>query len=175
MDGKGEAPSIYETEGASRPRGFSGPIDRPAIPRNTPSSLGEPRLAPVDSVPASWEGAFLGRLASLVDLSRTPSPDARSRELLVWCSLALRFPSELASPSLVAWEISISHRSRAQEVEGSLFKILYDGLNHPQLWLSYPQSKAPCPPVVHYFIHTRTSRGNATEVMARYMNEVSGG
>jgi len=40
MDGKKEAPSMYEMEGASQSRLANGPMPRPADPRNTPPSFG---------------------------------------------------------------------------------------------------------------------------------------
>jgi hypothetical protein len=95
VDSRGEAPSMYEMEGASQSHGSNGPIARPANPRNPPPSSGEA------SANSGRHGARLPRrrlpgwLASGWTLSQTPaSKCSLPRTPGAWCSLTLRFPSE---------------------------------------------------------------------------------
>ena len=146
---------MYEMEGASQPRGSNGPIARPANPRNPPPSLGEAsansgrlgarlsRTAPSGWLTSGWTCRELRR--RLPALAELPVPVLAGP----------RVSPGAGSPSLVACEISIAAERPAQEAGGSDFKILCDGLTHPQKWPRYPQFKARCPPVVHQFIHTR--------------------
>jgi hypothetical protein len=126
----------------------------PRILRTRHHRSARPRRTPVDSVPASSEGAFRGgspvggpvansvvRKLTAAN-SRAPVPAGAGVSLVA------------GSPSLVACEISIAAERPVQEAGEAIFKILYDGSTRPQERSRYPQVDARCPPVVHQFIHT---------------------
>jgi hypothetical protein len=159
---------MYEMEGASRSRGSNGPIARaresaePAtIARRGLGGLRSTRCPPPRKAPS-------GVARRLVD----PVANSGLRVLALANSRFLVLAdSEVSpgagSPSLVACEISIAAEGPAQEAVGTYFKILCDGLAHPQKQLRYPQSDARCPRVVHRFIHTRTQMRYGTTVWRR--------
>jgi hypothetical protein len=103
-------------------------------PRKAPSGGGSPVRRPV------------ANSSSECSLPRTPGP---------WCSLALRFPPELGHRLWWRARFLSPPKELRKRLEGSIFKILYDGSARPQEQLRYPQAEARCPPVVHQFIHTR--------------------
>jgi hypothetical protein len=115
----------------------------------------EPRRTPVDSVPASSEGAFRGGSPVGWTLSRTPaSRCSLSRTPGPLCSLTLRFPLEPGHPLWWRAKFVSLPKGLRKRLEEPIFKILCDGSAHPQERLRYPQGEARCPPVVHQFIHT---------------------
>jgi hypothetical protein len=124
---------MYEMEGASLSRACHGPIDRPAMPRNSPSSVGG-ALANSGRLGVRRHGRRLPRVArQWVD----PVANSVRRMLTLVNSrpLVLAGPgvSPVAgSPSLVACEISIAAEGPVQEAGEAIFKILYDGSTHPQ-------------------------------------------
>jgi hypothetical protein len=148
------------------------PIARPANPRNTPPSVAEPRRTPVDSVPCLPERRLPEAARQLGKPCREPRPRslalANSR---LWDSLTLEDVLRAGSPSLVACKISSATEAPAQEAGGTCFKIFWDGSNHPQNSLGYPQAGACCPPVIHWFIHTLRYR--AVPAVARVRRSVS--
>ena len=130
-----------------------GPRNRGAR-HHHPASLDEPRST---RCPPPGTAPFQDGPPVRQTLPRTLEP--RTLALTNARDLVLADPEvslRAGPPSLVTCKISSVAARAAQGLDGAVFKILSDGLDHPQDQARYPQATACCPPVVHRFIHRRT-------------------